>query len=114
MGIAERTLDKIHKKNPKIDRVESCTYITHMIPSNLSPFLDPIGNNQRWGVKRERAERGRESLVKWNLVTDASEGSAAPAGEDGDCCACLRGRALMYTHAQYSCVCKIAQETDRT
>lgn len=66
------------------------------------------------GGKRGRAERGRESLVKWNLVTDASEGSAAPAGEDGGCCACLRGRALMYTHAQYSCVCKIAQETDRT
>lgn len=65
-------------------------------------------------VKRGRAERGRESLLKWNLVTDASEGGAAPAGEDGGCCACQCGRALMYMHAQYSCVCKIAQEKDRT
>lgn len=31
--------------------------------------------------KKGRVERGRESLVKWNLVTDASEG-ARPCGEE--------------------------------
>lgn len=30
--------------------------------------------------KKGRVERGRESLVKWNLVTDASEGGAALKG----------------------------------
>lgn len=30
--------------------------------------------------KKRRVERGRESLVKWNLVTDAIEGGAALQG----------------------------------
>lgn len=100
-------------------RARSCIML--MISCNLSTVLGPRGNNQTCvcvcvcaRLGGWRAERGRESLVKWNLVTDASEGSAAPAGEDGGCCACLRGRALMYVHTQYSCVCKIAQEKDRT
>lgn len=41
-------------------------------------------------------------------------GARPQQGKDGGCCACLRGRALMYMHAQYSCVCKIGQEKDRT
>lgn len=32
------------------------------------------------GGERRRAGRGRESLVKWNLVTDAKEGGAALLG----------------------------------
>lgn len=87
--------------------MESCTYILH-ISCNLS-----AGESIKDGGGRGGG-RGRESLLKWNLVTDASEGGAAPAGEDGGCCACLRGRALMHMHAQYSCVCKIGQEKDRT
>lgn len=76
---------------------------------------------KEWESKKGRVERGRESLVKWNLVTDASEGGAALQGRvEVLCvtvacvCVCLRGRALMHAHAYCICVRKLVQEKDRT
>lgn len=51
--------------------------------------------------KRGRLERGRESLVKWNLVTDATGGG-------GGGVVCLRVCALMHAHG--ICVCELVQE----
>lgn len=55
-------------------------------------------------------ERGRESLVKWNLVTDASEGGAALQGRVEVVCVCIclavRVRVYQYVHVNvFVCVC---------
>lgn len=47
-------------------------------------------------MKKGRVELGRESLVKWNLVTDASEGGAALQGEGEGLMLCV-------------CVCVVAR-----
>lgn len=45
--------------------------------------------------------RGRESLVKWNLVTDASEGGAALQGRVEEVvCLCVRGRPRVLLRAR--------------
>lgn len=53
-----------YTKKPKIDRMESCTYIMHMIPSNLSPFLDPIGKKSKMGGKKGESRAGAGKFSK--------------------------------------------------
>lgn len=60
--------------------------------------------------KRGRVEQGRESLVKWNLVTDASDGARPQQGrKGGSFMLCMSAWARVNAHARAPHLCAQAR-----
>lgn len=85
-------------------------YIVILCPRGNESNIKEGERKSKRKTERGRVERGRESLVKWNLVTDASEGGAALQGRlEVVCCVyvCLavRVRVYQYVHVNvFVCV----------
>ena len=106
-------------KQPTFSRlyvsVNSKTYtsITHAVylPPQLSAAPEEMNLTWKRGraSEKEKGRVGRESLVKWNLVTDATEGGAALQGwVEVGCCVYVRAH-VFDARARHSHLCARAR-----